>query len=542
MAQRTAKRNMAYQVQDDSKALAVVVKGARVDAGARDFDKRSNMLRTPTGESAIAEKEDALEQIMCVEAWAGFEQVKRHQLSRRHMTRCCADPDRLIGLDYEKLEDFLDPDELNDDLSDSDGEMMDNYELGTYQEGPGEPHQRDPLAIGDLRIGIHCSLAHQVDFQTCFPQDRTFVARCGEFTLAGLCHSHGRSKVGYQLAQFIADEMPRAVFRSQWLTRENDPVGALSGAFHKIHRKAIEKLDLRLTGASCTVIFMDPENIWVAHAGDCKVVLGVPDQSVNSESYHFTPLALSEDHKLAAKSEFDRVMSWGGDVRHLVGDTTNRLFLKDRDVPGIILTRSIGDRVAHSVGLSHMPAFSCVARDELPDGAFLCLGSGGLWATMSERNVVNWVSRYSHSADEAAEGLAAEAKRRWEDPARRHQATLAHQEPDAFSVLLLYPGEVGGPLGVETRAQTLPVRPFAVGAHQPPARREWKEVKQISRLMKFRRMQKERGRGRAHDGSAVLYEPPHVRKEPLEVTMYGANFATPRAAERATKMMGQLGM
>lgn len=238
--------------------------------------------------------------------------------------------------------------------------------------------------------------------------------------------------------------------------------------------------------------------------------MGLPDTRSNAQSYHFNAVAVTEDHTLAHRDEFDRIVDWGGDVRRLVNDNTYRMFLKDRDVPGLTLTRAIGDRVAHSIGVDHMPSFSVLARAEIPPGAFLLLGTGGIWATMSERAAVNYVSRYFDDPDEAASGLVAEAERRWRCPSSRARKTLGHDEPDAFTALLLY-ADRGQDPGTGTRALessgTMTARSFAIGAHhQPDFKKPWHEVKGMDRLGELRQAQKERGRGRGEDGAAEFRE------------------------------------
>lgn len=70
--------------------------------------------------------------------------------------------------------------------------------------------------------------------------------------------------------------------------------------------------------------------------------------------------ALSRDHKPDAKDEKERIISWNGRIdtfREPNGDPIGpaRVWLKHENVPGLAMSRSIGDLVAASVGVSAEP-------------------------------------------------------------------------------------------------------------------------------------------------------------------------------------------
>jgi serine/threonine protein phosphatase PrpC len=261
---------------------------------------------------------------------------------------------------------------------------------------------------------------------------------------------------------------------------------ALNKAFHRVHRKGIETVDCRFSGAACTVLLLSPDTIWVAHVGDCKVVLGVPDSLPNAQEYHFCPVALTKEHRLALQGEFDRIVKSNGEVRSLANDHTHRAFVKNEDFPGLTLTRALGDRVGHQIGVVHQPTIGLLKKSDLPPGAFFAIASGGLWATMSERTVVNWVGRYFEDANEAAKCLTEEATKRWEDPPAQ-QHFHRGPEPDCFSAMVLFPSFSGN-------AASAQHRDFAVGPHQRQANRSWKQIKAVMRLMTLRKaMELEQG-------------------------------------------------
>jgi len=424
-------------------------------------------LQTPTGETSISKKEDALEEIMCQEAFAGFERMARHQLDKSIATRTAVDPDRLFDLDLDSLSEYyLDKNDILEMDSESDDEMIKNEPFQSFQVGPKDPP--DDVYWG-LRLGYGFAPGRT-------PQDRCFGSQCGRFTLLGVVNCHGSLKIGTLLAEFVSQEMPRAFFKSRWLTEERDIVMALTHAFDRVHRKAIREIDCRLSGACVTVLLVDDDHIFVAHVGDCRAVLAVPDPNINAEKYHFIPVPLTEDHKLSVRSEFDRVLECGGEVRRLVNDNVHRLFFKEDYIPALTLTRGIGHRMAHTTGVLHFPTIQAIAKSDLHKDSFIILGSGGIWHAMSERGAVNWISSHFHSPGHACESIAQECKRRYEDPNRRLKAFFHKDAIESFACLLVYPHFLPE---TQDSAMVGP-RPFVMGPHdEVVARREWKEVKTI---------------------------------------------------------------
>ena len=68
-----------------------------------------------------------------------------------------------------------------------------------------------------------------------------------------------------------------------------------------------------------------------------------------------TTIQLSTDHKPNIPNEQARIRACGGRVK-LVHDTA-RVYLATDDIPGLAMSRSLGDFVAHSVGVSAVPEF-----------------------------------------------------------------------------------------------------------------------------------------------------------------------------------------
>lgn len=109
--------------------------------------------------------------------------------------------------------------------------------------------------------------------------------------------------------------------------------------------------------------------------------------------------ALNRDHKPELKDEAERIIKKGGRIDSFRDYTNNgepigplRVWLQTEEVPGLAMSRSMGDRVAHSVGVSAEPEmmeFTLGLNDK-----FLVIASDGVWEFLSNEDVAEIVYPY----------------------------------------------------------------------------------------------------------------------------------------------------
>ena len=66
------------------------------------------------------------------------------------------------------------------------------------------------------------------------------------------------------------------------------------------------------------------------------------------------PVALSRDHKPTEDDEKRRIIANNGRVLRISGGSP-RIWLQDKLEPGLALSRSLGDKLAHKVGVISAP-------------------------------------------------------------------------------------------------------------------------------------------------------------------------------------------
>lgn len=150
-----------------------------------------------------------------------------------------------------------------------------------------------------------------------------------------------------------------------------------------------------------------------ANVGDSRAIIGRLD-----DDWH--PVALSNDHKPNVPSEKERIENCGGRVEPFVEENgefvgPDRVWLKDEQLPGLAMSRSIGDLVAAQVGVSFEPEI--LVHELESEDKFLVLASDGIWEFIDNCECVRIVSGFYESGniEGAACELMKEAVKRWQE-------------------------------------------------------------------------------------------------------------------------------
>lgn len=110
---------------------------------------------------------------------------------------------------------------------------------------------------------------------------------------------------------------------------------------------------------------------------------------------------MSEDHKPELPLERKRILEAGGRIDSF-HDSINedepigpqRVWLKDQQMPGLAMSRSLGDQVAHSVGVSSEPEVKSFLIGV--DDKFVVIGSDGVFEFLTNEDIARIVIPYYH--------------------------------------------------------------------------------------------------------------------------------------------------
>ncbi len=150
----------------------------------------------------------------------------------------------------------------------------------------------------------------------------------------------------------------------------------------------------------------------VANVGDSRVILGRKPAGAGKG---LTAVEVSKDHKPDRPDEMERIVARGGRVFAVEYDDgvdgPPRVWLGHMDIPGLAMSRSLGDTVAHTAGVLSAPEMHNVTL--VPEDKVMVWASDGLWEFMSNQEVIDMIVACGDDPRKAVDALAAEAGNRW---------------------------------------------------------------------------------------------------------------------------------
>ena len=113
-------------------------------------------------------------------------------------------------------------------------------------------------------------------------------------------------------------------------------------------------MDLSFSGSTIISCYLIHNRLYCANVGDSRAILG------KSKSGNWSAIPLSEDHKPSLEREAERIRRMKGRVEAFkdeYGESIGplRVWVQGDNVPGLAMTRSFGDLVGASVGVSPIP-------------------------------------------------------------------------------------------------------------------------------------------------------------------------------------------
>ena len=141
--------------------------------------------------------------------------------------------------------------------------------------------------------------------------------------------------------------------------------------------------DSNFSGSTCIIIFQIGNNIISSNVGDSRALLIKENKEI---------IELSHDQKPDNENEKKRIEEMGGIVSQcndLYDDGKEggpfRIWMKGCDYPGIAMSRSIGDKIAHSIGVINEPEIIEFNSDE--SSKFIILGSDGVFQHLNNNEI-----------------------------------------------------------------------------------------------------------------------------------------------------------
>lgn len=207
-------------------------------------------------------------------------------------------------------------------------------------------------------------------------QDEVLVKSVKEKVVFGIFDGHGKDghKVAkscvFQLEEVLSGKKSKIAKNKKKLSAENakgrpkveeiheDPCSFLVKTIHHLHEtiNCASDFQTKLNGSTVTLCSLSNKSVDLAWVGDSKAVLFISTKDDFSEMVAFN---VTSKHDLRSKEEEDRIKSNSGVVGrggNTFGNGKNgpprvyKGFGNDR--PGLNISKSVGDTMAHSVGVN----------------------------------------------------------------------------------------------------------------------------------------------------------------------------------------------
>jgi len=154
------------------------------------------------------------------------------------------------------------------------------------------------------------------------------------------------------------------------------------------------------------------EHVISANVGDSRVLLFPRDGPKAGQPY--LPIFTTQDHTPALKSESSRIIKSGGVLKPSylnskpVGPV--RIWRKNGDLPGLMMSRSFGDAEGHKVGVICEPDVWVGKRNQI---SAVFAGSDGASERVTPREIGAIISKNINSMGSSHYEIAKLASKRW---------------------------------------------------------------------------------------------------------------------------------
>ncbi|KAG2495635.1 hypothetical protein HYH03_006235 [Edaphochlamys debaryana] len=225
-------------------------------------------------------------------------------------------------------------------------------------------------------------------------------------SLFGAMDGHGPH--GHLVSGYVKQHLP--IILVNHLTLEKDVKKALTQGFCEVDRSlANSRIDCEFSGSTAVVSYLKGKTLTTAWVGDSRGVMG------RETKKGWEAIDLTTDHKPTAPEEKARILKANGRVERLVDEMGQpmgpyRVWLQYAWIPGLAMSRALGDVLAHQVGVTSEPDHTVM--DITPQDKFIVLASDGVWEFITSKEAVDIVAQYD-SAEEACRQLVDEAYQRW---------------------------------------------------------------------------------------------------------------------------------
>lgn len=243
-------------------------------------------------------------------------------------------------------------------------------------------------------------------------QDALIMAEDPKTRSLLFCVMDGHGEDGDKVSQCIKSKLANYLFKHRDFA--TDIKAALADVIARCESEVLRdpSIETDFSGTTFTCAVIRNNKIVLCNIGDSRTSL-----AYRGKSGGVVAEALTVDHKPDLPAEKARIEAKGGRVFAVEYDDgvdgPARVWLGHMDVPGLAMSRSLGDAVAHTAGVSSEPEFfehefNQNGREDL----ILVMASDGLWEFMDNQEVMD-IAANTTEPRFAVDRLISESNERW---------------------------------------------------------------------------------------------------------------------------------
>ena len=195
----------------------------------------------------------------------------------------------------------------------------------------------------------------------------------------------------------------------------------ISESLYRTHMSLKEKfkIDTDYSGSTFCSIFFYSKQIYCANVGDSRAILG----TFYFDDNLWKTKQLTIDHLPDSPNEQKRIMQFNGRVDRLKNEFGEevgpyRVFEKANEslLPGLAMSRSIGDSIAKKFGVTYEP--DLFEYKLIPQDKIIIIATDGLWHVINNEEAISICAKYFEEKmkpDDACEELINVARERWKN-------------------------------------------------------------------------------------------------------------------------------
>jgi len=175
----------------------------------------------------------------------------------------------------------------------------------------------------------------------------------------------------------------------------------------------LSNIDIAVSGTTLVSVLIASDFLVCSNVGDSRAIIG----SLKGSSWEVK--AISHDHKPDSPKERKRITQSNGRVEHCVDNYgkaigPSRVWRQGEDVPGLAMSRALGDKLASEVGVIAVP--DIVEERISNEDKILIIASDGVWEYLTNMEAIEIVAEcQKEGAEAAAKKLVRKARNKWEN-------------------------------------------------------------------------------------------------------------------------------